>query len=118
MKRPDTRVRNVVFADEKVQEAFDLLKKGKSEDLELSRFLERAFDDLKADPFIGIKIPKALWPAEYVRKYGISNLWKYDLPNGWRLIYFVRGSEISIVSIILEWFDHKNYERRFGYRSG
>jgi hypothetical protein len=32
-----------------------------------------------------------------------------------RLIYSITGDEISIVSIILEWFDHKDYERRFSY---
>jgi len=50
-----------------------------------------------------------------IKKYKISNLWKYDLTNGWRLIYTIESDEIRIISIILEWFDHKNYEKRFGY---
>lgn len=37
--------------------------------------------------------------------------------SGWRLIYTISGNKIEIVSIILEWMDHKSYERRFGYRS-
>jgi hypothetical protein len=46
----------------------------------------------------------------------MNNLWKYDLPDGWRLIYTLSTpNKIEILAIILEWFDHKNYERRFGY---
>ena len=39
----------------------------------------------------------------------------YDLPKGWRLIYSVTRKGVEVLSIILEWFDHKNYERRFKY---
>ena len=66
--------------------------------------------------FSGIQIPKRLFPKEYVRKYGINNLWKYDLPRGWRLMYTVTAeNEVDLISAILEWFDHKDYEMRFKY---
>lgn len=45
----------------------------------------------------------------------LTNLWKYDLPDAWRLIYTIKEDEIKILSIILEWFDHKEYERKFNY---
>ena len=51
---------------------------------------------------------------EYLR-YKITNLWKYDLPKGWRLIYSIGREGVEILSIILEWMNHKNYERRFNY---
>jgi len=70
---------------------------------------------LKQDPFIGIKIPFKLWPQNYVQKHKINSLYKYDLPSGWRLIYTIKGSQLEILSIIIEWFDHKNYERKFKY---
>ncbi|HPV66505.1 MAG TPA: hypothetical protein PK655_03600 [archaeon] len=44
-----------------------------------------------------------------------SNLWKYNLSNGWRLTYTIRGGEIEVISIIIEWFCHKKYENRFKY---
>lgn len=78
--------------------------------------MERATDDLKKNPEIGIKIPKKFWPKEYIMKYRIDNLWKYNLPNAWRLIYTIAKDEIKILAIILEWFDHKIYEKRFGYK--
>ena len=105
----------VGFADTKIKQAFLSLKNGKGSELHLYEFLNRAFDDLKKDPSCGIKIPKQLWPKEYIKKYVINNLWKYDLPDGWRLIYTIQANQITILTVVLEWFDHKEYERRFGY---
>ena len=82
----------------------------------MSRVLiEQTRHDLSKDPFCGIQIPKKLIPKTYKDKYDVDNLWKYDLPKAWRLIYFIKGDAVKIVSIILEWFDHKEYERRFNY---
>jgi Txe/YoeB family toxin of Txe-Axe toxin-antitoxin module len=103
----------VGFIDSKVKEEYE---KAKVEDPQLFKFLERATNDLKENPFCGIKIPQNLWPKEYIRKYSIDNLWKYDLPNAWRLIYTISKDRVQILAIILEWFDHKDYEKRFGYR--
>ncbi len=113
----DSRQKYVAFAEESLREAFDKLEKGTFEDKKLHGLLDGAFDDLKKDPLVGIKIPKKLWPGEYVRKYDIDNLRKYNLPNGWRLIYTLRGTQVEIVAVILEWFaSHKEYEKRFGYK--
>ena len=105
----------VVFADEKLKEAFDKLKDSKTEEKKLYEWLNRAFDDIAQNAFCGIQIPKRLMPKEYIQKYGITNLWKYDLPKAWRLLYSVGKDEIMVLSIILEWLDHKEYERRFNY---
>jgi len=105
----------VGFASEEIKKAFDELKSGKFEDKQLYEFLERAIDDLKKNPFVGKNVPKNLIPKEYIRNFGIDNLRKYDLPNAWRLMYTLKGNELTIVSVILEWLDHKNYERRFKY---
>jgi Txe/YoeB family toxin of Txe-Axe toxin-antitoxin module len=83
------------------------------EDKNLHKWISRAIDDLEEDAFCGIQIPKRLIPQVYIDKYGIDNLWKYDLPKGWRLLYSVANDEVCILSIILEWIDHKDYERRF-----
>jgi Txe/YoeB family toxin of Txe-Axe toxin-antitoxin module len=77
--------------------------------------LDRAFDDLKKNPFCGTKIPHKLWPRQYQIKYRIDNLWKYDLPDGWRMIYTIRADQITILAVVLEWFNHKEYEKRFRY---
>jgi len=105
----------VVFADETVKEAFDRLQDSRTEDQNLYRWLNRAFDDLSENAFCGIQIPKKLIPKTYLKKYSIDNLWKYNLPNAWRLIYSVARDEVIVISIILEWLPHKEYERRFNY---
>jgi len=105
----------VIFVNPKTQTEFDELSKGSYEDKELHSFILRAICDLKTDPKVFIKIPKKKWPKEYVREYKVTNLWKYDLPNGWRLIYTIKENEVDILSVIFEWFSHKKYERKFGY---
>ena len=106
---------SVAFVNKRLKHEFDILKEGKFEDKELYEFIDRAIDDLKENPICGTKIPKKLWPKEYKKKYKITNLWKYDLPNAWRLIYTIETDEVMIINIILEWFDHKEYNRRFKY---
>jgi hypothetical protein len=100
----------VQFANEKVKDAFEKLT-----DLNLKNFIERAFCDIKENPFCGIQIPKRQIPKDYIKKFDIHNVWKYNLPNAWRLIYSIKGGEVIILTIILEWMDHKEYERRFKY---
>ena len=78
-------------------------------------FIKRAFSDICSNPFCGIQIPKRLIPQEYISKDNIDNLWKYNLPNAWRLLYSIKRDKIEILSIVLEWLDHKEYERRFKY---
>jgi Txe/YoeB family toxin of Txe-Axe toxin-antitoxin module len=105
----------VTFIDKKLESEFESLKEGKFEDKRLYKFMDRAIKDLKKDPSSGTKIPKKLWPKIYIKSYGVNNLWKYDLPNGWRIIYTIKTDEVTILNVILEWFDHKEYERRFKY---
>ena len=61
------------------------------------------------------KFPRSLFQKIYIKKYGIDNLWKYDLPKAWRLLYSIVGDEIRIIAIVIEWLSHKDYEKRFGY---
>jgi len=103
------------FADKKIKEAFGRLRNSKTEDKKLYEWLKRAFQDIENNAFCGTHIQRKLFPKEYITKYKIKNLWKYDLPNGWRLVYSVGQEEIFVISVILEWFDHKDYEKRFKY---
>ena len=102
----------VVFISDELEKDFNSLK----EDDFIKKGLIRAIKDLKENAFCGIQIPKRLFPKEYVQKYNVNNLWKYDLPKGWRLLYTITPeNEVELISAILEWTDHKGYERRFGY---
>ena len=106
----------IVFENERVKKSFEKLKNSKTEDKNLYKWLIRAFEDLETDPFSGTQIAKKIIPKEYEKKYGkLDNLWKYDLPNAWRLIYTIKNQEIIVLSVVLEWMDHKEYERRFKF---
>ena len=83
--------------------------------MKLYEWLNRVFDDLQRNPYCGIQIQRRLVPKEYISRYNIDNLWKYNLPNAWRLIYSVSKQEVVIISIVIEWLSHKKYERKFGY---
>jgi hypothetical protein len=103
----------VYFADEKLKRRYSLLEESRNEDLH--SWIKRAIDDLERNAFSGRQIAKRLIPVVYMRKYRIDNLWKYDMPKGWRLLYSVAKGEVCIISILLEWLTHKEYERRFKY---
>ena len=105
----------VSFAEIKLKHNFEKLKTARTEDKQLYDWIDRAIDDLEKDAFCGIQVPKRLIPKEYIKKYEIDNLWKYNMPNAWRLLYSVGKDGIIVVSIIIEWMDHKEYERRFKY---
>ncbi len=105
----------VQFWDEKLYSEFQELKDGTGEDKERRKFIDRALDDLKQNPACGIKILSKLIPKEYKQKFGINNLWKYNLPGAWRLLYTLEADKIKILAIVLEWLSHKDYERRFKY---
>ena len=106
----------IIFGDDRQKEAFEKLKRLKTEDRKLYEWLTRAFRDIEENAFCGMQIPKKLVPKEYERRFGrLSNLWKYNLPNAWRLMYTVKDGDAVVLSIILEWAGHKDYERRFNY---
>jgi len=105
----------VTFKDDKLEAIFESLEKGKFEDKTLYNSINKVIGKLKTNPECGIKIPQKLWPKIYIQHHNINNLWKYNLPKGWRLLYTIKIEEIRIINVILEWLPHKEYEKRFKY---
>lgn len=105
----------VAFAEINLKNSYEKLKSGKFEDQQLYKAITKAIEKLKQDPEAGIHIPNKQIPKEYVKDYQVTNLWKFDLPKAWRLIYTIVGDEVKIVSMILEWMSHKSYDKRFNY---
>jgi len=103
------------FADIQLKETLKKLKDSKTEDKKLYEWICRALKDIEENAFCGRQISKRLIPKEYIKKYKLDNLWKYDLPSGWRLIYTVGMEGAFVLSIVLEWFNHKDYNKRFRY---
>ena len=103
----------IIFADNKVKKTFEKLSKSNKK--ELYNSITKSFNALKNNVFRGIQIPKKQIPKEYLRKYKIDNLWKVNLSHSWRLIYSVSSQDVVIIYIILEWMNHKEYDRKFKY---
>jgi Txe/YoeB family toxin of Txe-Axe toxin-antitoxin module len=76
----------------------------------ISDELEDNYNSLPEDDFVKKSIVKAVKDLKYNAFAGIH------MPKGWRLLYTVTSeNEVELISAILEWFDHKEYERRFRY---
>jgi hypothetical protein len=102
----------VVFVDKELEDSFnempdkDPIKKG----------IVRAILLIRDNFSCGRNVKKELIPKNLAEKYSLNNLWIYDLPNGWRLIYSVTSSgEVEIIAALLDWMNHKDYERLFGF---
>jgi len=101
----------VVFIDGELEKAFNSLL----ENDPVKKALIRAIQNIKEDFQAGEYIPKNKIPKAYLDKYGINNVRVYDLPFAWRLMYTINGSlEVGIISVILDWMSHKDYEKLFG----
>jgi Txe/YoeB family toxin of Txe-Axe toxin-antitoxin module len=104
----------VFFINEKTRQKYESLKGGNDSDRRLYKHIAKAIEEISGNPFVGIRLHKTVVPKEY-KTYGVEKLLKYDLPRGWRMIYSIANEEIDIYAVIIEWFDHKNYENRFNY---
>ncbi|MCX6750969.1 MAG: hypothetical protein NTZ83_05905 [Candidatus Pacearchaeota archaeon] len=101
----------VVFVDESLEKSFALLNNTDP----LKKGLVKAIKDVQENSFAGRNVKKELIPKEIIKKYNINNLWIYNLPNGWRMLYVLTSSEIRIIAVVLNWMDHKDYERLFKF---
>jgi len=102
----------VIFANEDLRRTFESLK---TEDPRLYKEVVNALESIKQNAFFGRNVRKELIPKEIVKKHNIDNLWIYNLRKDWRLIYTIAGSRIEVLAIILDWMDHKDYEKLFGF---
>lgn len=115
----------VIMAQEAMNE-FDSLNNAVSEEISrgingsehqtLLNSIKQKIELLRNNPEYGIHIPKNKIPKEYLTAYDANNLWKVNLSGAWRMIYTLRGSQIEIISLILDIIDHKRYSKKFGYR--
>jgi len=111
----------------KAREEFDELNKVVGDEISrgitssdhqtLLNSIKQKIDLLRDNPEYGIHIPKDRIPKEYVRDYDVSNLWKVNLLGAWRMVYTIRGSDVEIIALVLDIMNHKDYNKKFGYRN-
>lgn len=100
-----------VKADRDVALFVSSLKKGSR----LLKIVNDGLDVLKENMFGGERIERRKFPKYYVQKYGVNNLYKFNLDSRTRLICTLVAEETGIAVVVLEILDHKKYEERFGY---
>lgn len=90
------------------------IKDGKenTDEIQLLNSIKQKVEFLKANPFYGNNIEKRKIP----KTYNVSNLWRTELSQFWRMLYTIKGDQIEIICFILEIIDHKRYDKVFGYK--
>lgn len=80
--------------------------------------VNKKVDLIKANFHYGDPIAKNLIPTDYKLKYGVTNLFRVELPNFWRMLYTLTDgeSEIEIIAFVLDIINHKDYNKKFGYK--
>lgn len=79
--------------------------------------IKGCLDLLRQDICAGEQVQKDRFPKYYVKKYQITNLYRKEIGDC-RLTYTVIAENSEIITVVLEYFpSHKEYDRRFGYRS-
>ncbi len=75
-------------------------------------------EQLSQDVTLGEQIQRDRIPKALRRDYNATNLWRLELPGGWRVLYTIetRPGEDATVSI-LRILDHRAYDRLFGYKT-
>ncbi|MBS3060028.1 MAG: hypothetical protein J4432_00785 [DPANN group archaeon] len=110
----------VVFSDE-AEEVYKYLnvqaKKSKIE-ASILRAIKNKSELIKANPQYGETIAKSKIPEDYKIKYDVKSLYWVPLPNFWRMFYTLsKNGEIEIIAFVLDFLDHKQYNKKFGYKS-
>jgi len=113
------KIRVILSSDAK--EVYDHLKEeapsSKTEQTILNAITKK-IEIIKSNPHYGNPIAKSHIPKEYINKYEISNLFRVELPNYWRMLYSLIDGEtkIEIIAFVLDIMDHSIYNKKFRYK--
>jgi len=104
----------VIFIDKDLEITFNNL----SEKDPIKKGLIKAIKDIKENFFVGRLITKDTHNKNKIKKildkYEVNNIRIYNLPSYWRVLYSITKSEdLKIIAVILDWKDHKEYDRLF-----
>ncbi len=85
------------------------------ESLSLIKSIERIKGILEENPQYGNPIKKDLIPKNF-KNNGITNLYRIELSNFWRMLYTINGNRVEIFLFVLNIINHKDYNKIFGYK--
>ena len=106
-----------VFLKGQAKESYiELKKKEDKESKTILSSFNRIKNILKENPQYGDPIKKELIPAS-LKKIGITNLYRVELSNYWRMLYSITGNKIEVLVFVLNIIDHKEYNKLLGYKN-
>ena len=73
---------------------------------------------IKVNPHYGDPISHDLIPKEYIQKYGVTNLFRVELPSFWRMLYTLTNNdtEVEIIAFVLDIVGHPAYDKIMKYK--
>jgi hypothetical protein len=99
-------------------EVYNYLKNSNNkQDTSLFNAINDKVEILKINVHYGDAISKKLIPKKYIANYGISNLFRIELPQFWRMLYTITNDGAGVMVVILDILDHKKYNKKFGYKN-
>ncbi|MFH0714051.1 MAG: hypothetical protein V1722_00220 [Candidatus Micrarchaeota archaeon] len=86
-------------------------------DSSILKAINKKVELIKVNTHYGNPISKDKIPKEYKQKYGVTNLFRVELPQFWRMLYsLVDGnSQVEIIAFVLEISNHGKYNKLFRY---
>ncbi len=110
-----------IILSSEAREVYEYLSKessnSKTERMILNSIKQKS-ELIKINPHYGNPILKRLIPKEYKEKYNVTNLFRVELPNFWRMLYTLTEGEtkIEIISFVRDIINHKTYNKKFNYK--
>ena len=109
-----------IILSEEAKEVYEYLNKeapNSKMERTMLKAIQQKIELIRVNPHYGNPISKDKIPNKYKEKYQITNLFRIELPNFWRMLYTLGEGEtkIEIVAFVLEIVNHKNYNKLFGY---
>ena len=101
-----------VYVSKELKELLDSL----NPEHKLKKWIENMKIRLKGHMLKGNKIKKKQIPSYYIEHYGVTNLFLYKHPEGYRSCYTLHNFEVGVCPVILDIMSHPEYDRIFGYK--
>lgn len=83
---------------------------------QIHKDIKKTIEELKKDKIIGTHLQRNKVPKYYINKHDCNAYYKVVLPENWRLIYGILSIDKEKRVLLMEVFDHVDYNKRFGFK--
>ena len=83
---------------------------------QIHKDVKKTIEELKKEKIVGTHLQRNKVPKYYIRKHGFNAYYKVVLPENWRLIYGITSINREKCALLMEVFDHIDYNKRFGFK--